>query len=218
MGERKTAQATAIAAETSARRQKVADALTVEILIERWAGMALKDRRPAYSREAVRALRVNLPDLLPLPAAGIDHEMAQRSIDAVALDRGETMARRSHAYARALYGWAMKRRLVPTNPFAEVHTEGREVSRDRALSDAELREVWQATASLGLLFGSYFRILILTLQRRSEVAGMRWSELSPDLSTWTVPAQRSKNGRAHRCICRSPPGPSCPPCPAYHLR
>lgn len=197
LGERKAAQAASVAADTQAKRQKMADALTVNVLIERWAAMALKDRRPAYSREAVRALRVNLPELLLLPAASVDHEMAQRSIDAVALDRGETMARRSHAYARALYGWATKRRLVPSNPFSEVHTEGREVSRDRALSDAELREVWQATDGLGLPFGPYFKILILTLQRRSEVAGMRWSELSPDRTTWTVPAERAKNGRAH---------------------
>jgi integrase len=33
--------------------------------------------------------------------------------------------------------------------------------------------------------------------RREEVAAMRWSEISLDLSVWTIPAQRMKRGQAH---------------------
>ena len=40
-------------------------------------------------------------------------------------------------------------------------------------------------------------MLILTGQRREEVAGMTWDEISPDLSTWTIPASRAKNNVAH---------------------
>ncbi len=36
-----------------------------------------------------------------------------------------------------------------------------------------------------------------TLQRRDEVAALRWEELSADLTTWTLPADRAKNGRGH---------------------
>jgi len=71
------------------------------------------------------------------------------------------------------------------------------VARDRVLTDVELGEVWRAAGALGAPFAPCLRILILTLQRRDEVAGMRWNELAPDLSTWTVPAERSKNGKAH---------------------
>jgi integrase len=41
------------------------------------------------------------------------------------------------------------------------------------------------------------RLLLLTAQRRDEVAAMRWSELWPDFAVWTVPKERAKNGRAH---------------------
>ena len=37
----------------------------------------------------------------------------------------------------------------------------------------------------------------MTLQRRQEVVGAIWSEISPDLMTWTIPEERAKNGRAH---------------------
>ncbi|WP_198369273.1 tyrosine-type recombinase/integrase [Roseomonas rosulenta] len=39
--------------------------------------------------------------------------------------------------------------------------------------------------------------MLLTLARRDEVAGMRWSELSADLGTWTIPGSRMKRGQAH---------------------
>jgi integrase len=46
-------------------------------------------------------------------------------------------------------------------------------------------------------WGPLFRLLVLTLARRAEVAGMRWSELSPDLAAWTIPGARMKRGQAH---------------------
>ncbi len=64
------------------------------------------------------------------------------------------------------------------------------------LSDDELASVWRATDGPGP-FNGIVRMLILTGQRREEVADMTWSELSNDLSTWTIPASRAKNGATH---------------------
>src|SRR5262249_15807135 len=41
------------------------------------------------------------------------------------------------------------------------------------------------------------RLLILTGQRRGEVGGMTWGEISGDLSTWSMPGERTKNGVPH---------------------
>ena len=197
VGERKAVQADAAAAHEAASLRKKADLFTFAKLAEEWVATALKDHSTSYSREAGRALRVNFPTLAGRAADGINASDAQTAIDAIAKDRGEALARRSLAYARAMYGWGLKRRLVPGNVFKEVHAEGRNMSRDRALSDAELGEVWRALDGLGGLFAPCLRLLVLTLQRREEVAGMRWAELSPDLSLWTLPAARSKNRKAH---------------------
>ena len=71
-----------------------------------------------------------------------------------------------------------------------------ERSRDRVLSSAELSEVWQACEGLGE-FGTIVRLLMLTGQRREEVAGMRWSELDLGKGLWSLPAERTKNRRPH---------------------
>ena len=45
--------------------------------------------------------------------------------------------------------------------------------------------------------GTFFHVLILTAQRRSEVAKMRWSDLDLEKGLWTMPAARTKGGRIH---------------------
>jgi integrase len=61
------------------------------------------------------------------------------------------------------------------------------------LTDDELRAVWRAAGEYP--FGAFVKMLILTGQRRGEVAGMRWSEVNGDL--WTLPPERMKGDAAH---------------------
>ncbi len=68
-------------------------------------------------------------------------------------------------------------------------------ARDRVLSDAELAEIWRYCPDDD--YGRILRLLMLTGQRRGEVAGIKWSEISEDLATWKLPAERVKNGRDH---------------------
>ena len=89
----------------------------------------------------------------------------------------------------------MKRGSISENPFANLPV-ARVDKRERVLADAELAAVWKATDGPGP-FNAIVRTLILTGQRREEVAGMTWAELDDDLSTWTIPASRAKNGVSH---------------------
>jgi integrase len=87
--------------------------------------------------------------------------------------------------------------MVDGNPFEGLPAMGREVRRDRVLTDVELGAIWNATDVLGPVHGGFARFLLLTLARREEVARMTWGEISADLSSWTLPAGRAKNGKAH---------------------
>ncbi len=46
-------------------------------------------------------------------------------------------------------------------------------------------------------FGAMGKLLLLTAQRRDEVAGMRWAELDLPNRVWVIPRERAKNDRAH---------------------
>jgi hypothetical protein len=49
--------------------------------------------------------------------------------------------------------------------------------------------VWAAAGTLGYPFGPFFKLAMLTMQRRAEVAGMRRSEIADDLSSGLFPAR-----------------------------
>lgn len=68
-------------------------------------------------------------------------------------------------------------------------------ARDRVLSNGEIKALWQALQQIPYPFGPFVQLLLLTAQRRDEIAHMRWREIDGDL--WTIPRQRYENGRAN---------------------
>lgn len=106
---------------------------------------------------------------------------------------------RNHATAaiRKMFNWATARNPDLPNPTGRLAMNP-VTERDRVLSDDEIREIWVATDRLMSIFCPFTRILLLTAQRRNEVAGMTWSELGDiNKAIWSIPASRTKNGIAH---------------------
>ena len=181
----------------SERKQKAAaDAYTLDVLLSQWQQLHLAGKRQRYETEAVRALRLAFSKHLSLPAADLQRTAVVQVIDAIARGGHTAIAGRTAAYGRAAYHWAVKRGSVAVNPFSDLPLAPT-AKRDRVLSEAQLVAVWRATEVLGAFPAAIVRMLILTGQRREEVAGMAWAEISDDLSTWTIPAGRAKNGATH---------------------
>lgn len=105
-------------------------------------------------------------------------------------------ANRVFSAARALFNWALGREIIETTPFLRLKPPLAEASRDRVLSDAEARLVWLAAEQVGYPFGTLAQLLLLTAQRRDEVARMTWAEVDAD-GLWTLPSERTKNSREH---------------------
>ena len=72
-----------------------------------------------------------------------------------------------------------------------------EKSRDRYLSDPEIVRFWHGCDALGWPYGGLFKLLLLTAQRRDEVATIEWKEIDLERETWTLPSSKSKNGIEH---------------------
>jgi integrase len=196
-GERKARADAAVAEKAARKRQAEADALTFSVLVKRWQDLHLAGRRESYRHEAPRALLVSFATWSGRPASSIAAKEAIERLDRIAQGSGPAAARSAFAYARAMFGWAVKRQLVEANPFAGIHPPRTVADRDRHLSDEELGAVWRAASDLAWPMGGFIMMAVLTLQRREEVAAMRWVEISKDRTTWTIPAERAKNGKAH---------------------
>ena len=117
-------------------------------------------------------------------------------VDAIAADRPHA-AVKGRAILSKAFGWFAMKGIVTESPFRDIEVPAPSVQRDRVLTDDEIRWLWSATAKIGWPFGDLARLLLLTGQRRNEVAWARWSEFDLESSepVWTIPGERTKNGR-----------------------
>jgi integrase len=114
------------------------------------------------------------------------------------VDRGAPiMANRCLAALRRMGAWAVERGLIESSRCDKVKAPAAERSRDRVLSDDELKAVWKAADAIRWPFGPMLQLLVLTGQRRDEIASMSWNEIDFEARTWTLPRERSKNDQAH---------------------
>ena len=98
---------------------------------------------------------------------------------------------------KTYFAWCVGRAILDKSPADGVPLPCRERSRDRVLTDVELRIVLQAARTMGGPYGGIVELLALTGQRREEVAQAIWDEFDLDQRTWTIPKERTKNGKAH---------------------
>lgn len=198
VAERKAAQAATLAAEAEAKAAAARAAYTVETLIAEWTTHHLAARSESYRKRVPVELRRALKKWLAAPAAKFGRADAVRVLDAVKTRSGPVAANRLRAEARACWTWATKRGALDANPWsATPRPLAKEVARARVLSDFELRAIYEAASSLTAPQDVLVRLLILTGQRRGEVAGMRWDELDLDAGIWSLPGSRTKNGQGH---------------------
>ncbi|WP_424363097.1 tyrosine-type recombinase/integrase [Methylocystis parvus] len=120
----------------------------------------------------------------------IGHGDVARVLDKLVKTPGEAL----HAFTaiRTFFRWCVPRYL-PHAPTDRMKPPAKYVPRKRVLSDNELAAVWRAAD--GYPFGTIVRLLILTGQRWSEIASLRWSFIDPGKKTITLP--ETKNGRVH---------------------
>jgi len=155
-------------------------------LEKRWARSSLG--HGILKREAVPVLGRK-----PLP------KISRADINAVydrLVDR-PAVARLAHATMRKLFRWALSRGDIDRSPLEGVEAPPAVESRDRVMNDDELALAWQSAEDIGSPFLGFYRLLILTGQRREEVAGLHWAELDRATMTWTLPGERAKNRETH---------------------
>jgi integrase len=126
-------------------------------------------------------------------------DATRRGIPGLERRSSGTTSSRGRAMARTLsklFSWLVEHRKVEVNPCLGQKVP-KPQSRDRVLTDAEIKAFWKAASAERVQFSVPLKLLLLTGQRLSEVTGMRRSELSDDGAVWSLPGARTKNHRQH---------------------
>lgn len=98
---------------------------------------------------------------------------------------------------RPFFKWCVERDIIAMSPLQNLTPPPVPAARERVLTDDEIRSFWDATYKMGWPFCPVYRLLLLTAQRRDEVAGMRRSEIDLARGEWIIPGARTKNGKEH---------------------
>jgi integrase len=137
--------------------------------------------------------------------------------DKVAKSSGPIASNNVLVLINRVLNWAVDEGLLEFNPAARLRKVGQVKPRERVLPEDEIPEFWAALAAMesmtrehvargekGRMLSpatrSVLRLMLLTGQRRSEVAGAEKSELELDAKdpVWMIPGERTKNGLLHR--------------------
>jgi integrase len=183
--------------------EDAANAFTFAKLAERYmTEYAYRNTKQSTARQTERLLRKASVFFGDKPVRNI------RKVDVIALTSvrkpnhtatsGLIEANNLLGAVRRACKWAKKMDIIEVDPTIDVPKPlAKEPSRDRVLTDDEIVSFWNGCDQLGWPFGPLFQLLLLTAQRRGEVAGMRWSELDLQGKLWHLPGTRTKNSRPH---------------------
>jgi integrase len=168
-------------------------AVTLGRIVEQYLPRAKRKLKPRSYAEVERHLNVHWKPLSEMALAKVNRADIAIRLNAIASHNGPFAANRARAALSAMFSWAIGEGIADANPVVGTNKAIDEVSRDRVLSDEELRLIWQHAGDGD--YGAIVRLLVLTGQRREEVGGMLWRELKDDL--WIVGSDRTKNGLPH---------------------
>jgi integrase len=141
-----------------------------------------------------------LPVWKDLPVAAITRQHVIEVVENLVDDK-PGMARRLFEISRRMFNWAVQRGgYLAQSPCALLSAKnliGKQVARDRVLSDREIRALVRAVQNLGHPYYEIIVLLLLTGLRRNEVAHGRWEELDLAGKSWEISSERMKSGRPH---------------------
>ncbi len=113
---------------------------------------------------------------------------------------GPGSAARVKGTLSAMFNWAINQELLEENPTTGVKV-ARTKMRERFLSDAEVKNLLHVltensrNGSINRQHANVIRLLLFTGARKSEIIGLRWSEVDLVRDRLTIPAERTKSGR-----------------------
>src|SRR5262249_39245921 len=163
--------------------------------IERYLARKHALLKPSSFNGTERYLRNYSASLHRLPLADIDRRKIAALLAEIETNSGPSARNRARAALSAFYTWAIQEGLAEVNPVTGTGKADEAASRDRVLTQAELRKLWHALGDGR--FPDIVRLLLLTGQRRNEIGRLTWSEVDLKRKLIVLGAERTKNSRSH---------------------
>ncbi len=157
-----------------------------------------KRKRPEQAEQALE--KHLIPYMGELKAEDVNRRQIIERIRDIEESGAPRMAEVVKALISQMFRYGVDVGLVNSSPAVALPMIGSKGKvRERILTEPEIRKFWKRLdkAALDQPMRNAYRLLLVTGQRRGEVAGARWDEINRRSKKWTIPAERSKNGKPH---------------------
>lgn len=128
---------------------------------------------------------------LPKKAENIDRAAISEML-AAHKDRAGTK-NLAFSQSRAMLNWLHDFGYISENPVSGMRGPPPLRPRQRVLSDVEIGRFWRLVSRQGHSYENFYKVALLTGQRRLEVARMHSNDIQDHW--WTIPADQTKSGR-----------------------
>lgn len=195
--------------QRTAKREAL-NAPKLSVVLDLYLTTKAKKRRPGYLAEIKRKFEVEIIGSKPpkksrrhkpkplgdLPVTEITKADVRSLIDAKRTAGQDGAARYLFAALNAFFNWCVEEEIIAASPMKDLVAPEALDERERVLSPDEIASFWSATDD-DFLFGAFYKLLLLTAQRREEVGAMQWQEIDFKKAEWIIPGSRTKNGETH---------------------
>jgi integrase len=194
-------QAEAIAVEKS-RIAEVANQsirLNVRGLFDLWQAMALASRKDGGAEVRRMFEKDVFPAIGDMAVEDVKKGHVAAMLDKIKARGVNRMVNMMLSLTRQMFLFAVSRDHIEADPTAALKKKdfgGKDVERDRYLTEGEIRELRAnlPAAKLSRPTALALWIMLSTTCRVGELSKAEWSHLDFDKRTWWIPAANSKNG------------------------
>jgi integrase len=151
--------------------------------------------KPKSIVEITRHLQVQAKPLHNLNLKDINRRTIAQLLGEIEERSGPVARNRVRTSLSAMFGWSIREGLTELNPVSGTGKADEGPSRDRVLTEGELKSILKALSTDP--FSEIIRLLVLTGQRRNEIGGLMWNEIDLNRGLICLPADRVKNNRNH---------------------
>jgi integrase len=163
--------------------------------VERYLERKRVALKPTSFNEASRYLRNFSSPLHGFRLAQINRAKIAALLGEVETSSGPVARNRFRSALSAFFAWCVTEGLLETNPVQGTAQANENGSRERVLTEEELRQLWCGLDDSP--FSEIVRLLLLTGQRRNEIGLLCWAEVDLARKMIVLPPARTKNSRQH---------------------
>lgn len=168
----------------------------VDEYLDKWA----KPRKKTW-REDMRILH---KDIIPVWGRKKAKDIKKRDVvlllDGI-VDRGSPItANKTFEIIRKMFDFAVSRSILEFSPCGGIEKPAEAKARDRILEEEEIKKFWSNMEKAKISKGTRLalKLLLVTGQRRGETVAAEWKELDLKKQIWTIPGEKTKNGKPHK--------------------